>query len=229
MNEAMKRICIALAALLPFIVRAEEIKLADGRIVKGEISRVEPDGLIVLTDAGVEKFSFLALPEETQRRYGFDLKKLDQYRAEQKVMKAQQIEAQTAAVRAAQQRLADKQFDDARMEVEARILQIIDEGGLAKLFGRVKVNGTETVTLPPATGLDKSRTITRPTTSEETQVIAERVMIYGLPKGLADDEYWKGPIWPAGTYRYNSFDGSTRTVRAYATTRALALEKQRVE
>lgn len=200
------------------------------RALKAKLNRVDPDGLIVMTDAGVEKYDFLTLPEAVQKRFGFDIKKLDEYRAANKAAKAAQLDQQIAAVKVAQQKLAAKQFDEARLDVEAQIIQVLGGGGaLAKLFAKVKEHGTETVTIPAATGLDRPRTIQRQTETERDAKIADRVMIYGLPKGLADDDMWKGPIWPAGTYSYGSVAGSRKTVRAYATSQALALEKLKAQ
>ncbi len=223
----MKTMCITIAALLfAQLARSEEIKLANGQIIKGDISRVEPDGLVLMTDAGIEKVSFLLLDEAAQKRFGFDLKKADEYRAQQRALRQQMVEAQAAALRAKQERLAERQFDESKMVVDAVILQVLKDGVMAKLFTKVKTDGTEYVTLPPATALDRNpRVVARPTSSESTQMISERAMIFGTPKGLADEDIWQGAIWPAGTYSYESVGGSRKTLRAYATSLELAKAK----
>ena len=37
-----------------------------------EITRVEPDGLIVMTDSGISKIPFVQLPPDVQKKYGYD-------------------------------------------------------------------------------------------------------------------------------------------------------------
>lgn len=49
------------------------IKTLDGKTYPDvRISRVEPDGLVLETDAGVEKIFFRQLPAEVQKRYGYE-------------------------------------------------------------------------------------------------------------------------------------------------------------
>lgn len=205
----MKTQTLFAALAAPLILGAEEFKLIIGEVVKGNISRVEPDGLILMTDAGIAKVPFLGLPEEVQKRFGYDPAKAQEIRAQQRAAQQQILQGQIAGARARQQQLADREFDESRIESSCRILQILDGGGLARVSATVEVKGVETVTLPPATALDLApRVIQRPTTSTRNKLVAERAMIWGLPRGLADDDVWTGPIWPAGTYSYGSEDRS---------------------
>lgn len=47
------------------------------------ISRVEPDGIVVITKSGVSKIYFVELPEEVQGRFHYDAQKAASYNAEQ--------------------------------------------------------------------------------------------------------------------------------------------------
>lgn len=84
----MKVICVIAAACFPFIAHAEEIKLANGQIVKGDISRVEPDGLVVMTDEGITKVLFRDLPKDAAARYGYNPQAEQRYQSQRAVNSA---------------------------------------------------------------------------------------------------------------------------------------------
>lgn len=61
---------------------AEDIKTIGGVEYKDvTISRVEPDGLVLMTDAGIEKVAFDQLTKEAQEKYGYDPNKAAKFAA----------------------------------------------------------------------------------------------------------------------------------------------------
>jgi hypothetical protein len=214
----MKRLCIALAFLLPLLGSAEEIKLSDGTFVNGTIKRVDPDGLVVETNAGVEKLDFLGLAAEVQKRFGFDLAKANVYRAQQAAARQQKLAEQVASVRAQAAALDEKIRSQPTPEESARRLEIEQSGFAATAIltqgtpGGARVQITRQTGHAAATGLDKD--------TRATVAVGEG-FIYGL-EGAAGEQ-WKGMLYPAGYYQAATGFGLTVTIKAYALSVATAL------
>jgi len=59
-------------AFLPLLSFADDFSLSDGREFKGvTVSRVEKDGVVVITEDGVEKLPFSLLPKEARDQYPY--------------------------------------------------------------------------------------------------------------------------------------------------------------
>jgi hypothetical protein len=70
-RRGLKRLlALCLLATLPAL--ADDFTTTDGVKHSGKITRVEPDGLMLMTDSGVEKVPFAALPADVQKKYGYD-------------------------------------------------------------------------------------------------------------------------------------------------------------
>jgi putative nucleic acid binding protein len=62
-----------LAALFASIALADDFKTIDGKEYKNaKVSRVEPDGLVLITKSGISKVYFTELPKEVQERYHYN-------------------------------------------------------------------------------------------------------------------------------------------------------------
>lgn len=74
---------IRIAGLLltvALVAHADDFKALDGKEYKGvTVNRVEPDGIEVTTDSGVDRVLFTNLPPDVQKRYGYDPAKAYQY------------------------------------------------------------------------------------------------------------------------------------------------------
>jgi len=65
---------------------ADDFKLIDGREYKGAtVSRVEPDGIVLRTNAGIAKVYFIELPKEDQERFRYNAANAAAYSAQQVV------------------------------------------------------------------------------------------------------------------------------------------------
>jgi hypothetical protein len=81
MNKATLAI---LAALSASIALADDFKTIDGKEYKhAKVSRVEPDGIVLITSSGISKVYFAELPKEVQERFHYDAAKGEAYSAEQ--------------------------------------------------------------------------------------------------------------------------------------------------
>src|SRR5437868_5805383 len=63
------------------IVGADDFKLTNGTEYKdAKISRVEPDGIVVVTKTGIIKLFFVELAKGVQEKYHYDPKKAEEFR-----------------------------------------------------------------------------------------------------------------------------------------------------
>ena len=208
----MKILCLALA-LLPLAVCAEDFTLADGTKFKGTVKRMDPDGLIVETESGVQKLPFYALTAEDLKRFGFDPKAAEEFRVQQKAARARQLAEQVAAVQA-QSAALEKQLQDTPTPEQMAVRSLVaasgftaeatvTEGNAAGIRVRLATHRGK----PAATALDKSTLAT---------VDLGDGFIYGVQGAEGDTQ--RGTLYPAGYYQYPGEFGTTHTLRAYATT-----------
>ena len=78
----MKTTIAILIALACARLAAEDFTTIEGKKYEGvTISRVEPDGLMVVTDSGIAKIRFVLLPEDVQKKCGYDPKAAAEFSA----------------------------------------------------------------------------------------------------------------------------------------------------
>ena len=213
----MKRFLLLLIVLLPMLAFGEDIKRADGTVIQGTIVRSEPDGLVVQTDAGIEKIDFVMLSTEVQKRFNYDRAKAEEYRA--KVVAAQQQAArqQVAAVRAqiaAQAAAAEqKQRDQPSAEEAARRSRVEQ----SVIFATASiVQGTTKGVRAGLTVQNGRAAATQLEKDTRTTLSLGEGFIYGLE--AASGETWQGKLYPAGYYHYTTSLGEENTMKAYALT-----------
>ncbi len=213
----MKAFTLALV-LLPLLACAEDFTLADGTKFKGTVTRVDPDGLVVETERGVEKLAVYALTAEDQKRFGLNQKAAEEFRLQQKTARTRQLAEQVAAVRTQSAALEKKIQDAPTPEQTAARLRVAQTGFTAEgtviegTEGGARVHLTTTRGKAAATLLEKSTL---------TKVELGQGFIYGLQGAEGDTQ--RGTLYPAGYYQYVTDFGIVRTVRAYATTVETAL------
>jgi thiol-disulfide isomerase/thioredoxin len=79
------------------VALAEDFKAIDGKEYKNvRVSRVEPDGIVLISKSGISKVYFTELPKEVQDRFHYDAAEAAAYSAEQTasqlVLQSQQAE-----------------------------------------------------------------------------------------------------------------------------------------
>ncbi len=86
---------IILSACVP--VLADDFTTTDGKKFEGvTVKRVEADGIMVMTDSGIAKIFFTKLPEDIQKKYGFDPAKAAQFQQQMRNAAAPPIEKNKA-------------------------------------------------------------------------------------------------------------------------------------
>ena len=92
---------IIMICLCGSVLYGREVKTADGVVHQYvEVSRVEPDGVVLTSDAGVEKVPFTVLPESWQKKYGYQPEAAKAFQAkvrEANAARAAAIQAQAEA------------------------------------------------------------------------------------------------------------------------------------
>src|SRR5213083_1464853 len=62
-----------LAVLCASLAMADDFKTTDGKEYKNvKVSRVEPDGIVLITKSGISKLYFTELPKEVQERFHYN-------------------------------------------------------------------------------------------------------------------------------------------------------------
>src|SRR5438874_12525224 len=78
-----------LLALVAGGLFAEDFKTIDGKEYKNvKVSRVEPDGILLVSSSGISKVYFTELPKEVQERFQYDAAQAAAYSAEQAASQA---------------------------------------------------------------------------------------------------------------------------------------------
>src|ERR1044072_1244186 len=159
-----KLLIVSIVLVVP-LAFSEDFKTLGGKEYKdANVTRVEPDGIVLTTKTGVSKVYFTELPRDVQERYGYDPQKAGDYSAQQGAgfdqarkqqeeaarqkadtsQKANQQRAQQANRRAAIQTL-QASYEQLQRQEDKLLLQI----GEAKKPGAPSGAVTKTKPLPP--------------------------------------------------------------------------------
>ena len=88
------KVLILLFLCLGFVAFADDFKTITGKEYKNAtVSRIEPDGIVLTSKAGISKVYFAELPKDVQERFGYDPQKAGDYSAQQNAA-FQQIQKQ---------------------------------------------------------------------------------------------------------------------------------------
>jgi hypothetical protein len=118
-------VCFASIAL------ADDFKTIDGKEYKNvTVSRVEPDGIVVMSKNGISKIYFAELPQELQTKYGYDPGSAADFQrqkyeaGQQRAKEIAEIQGKNAAVRAKQFSAAqdDRQLREANREADKLLI-----------------------------------------------------------------------------------------------------------
>jgi hypothetical protein len=109
------------AVLSASLALGEDFKTIDGKEYKNaKVSRVEPDGIVLLTKSGISKVYFAELPKEVRERFHYDAQQAAQYTsqtveqnrlAQERKVEEDEKRAEKAAKRKAEQEVLRQQRD----------------------------------------------------------------------------------------------------------------------
>lgn len=111
---------------------AETFTTSDGEQISGEVKRVEPDGIVLITDSGVHKVKFKELPADVSQKYGYDPAKAEQFKAQ--LLATDALEKQKNELFFKQKEKL-KSLEELKKIVEFtdwNVIQVIDKGVLAQ-------------------------------------------------------------------------------------------------
>src|SRR6266498_1593202 len=117
------KVLILLFLCLGLVAFADDFKTITGKEYKNAtVSRVEPDGIVLTSKAGISKVYFAELPKDVQERFGYDPQKAGDYSAQQKPEFQQRKKQQEGA--AGQKAEASQKANQYRVEQASRHNQI---------------------------------------------------------------------------------------------------------
>jgi thiol-disulfide isomerase/thioredoxin len=88
-SEIKMKISACLILCIPSVAFADDFRLINGREYKdATVSRVEPDGIVLRTNAGIAKVYFVELPKEDQEHFHYNPAAASAYSAQQAVTQA---------------------------------------------------------------------------------------------------------------------------------------------
>jgi hypothetical protein len=104
---------LSIFALSASLALAEDFKTVNGKEYKNaQVSRVESDGIVVVTKSGIAKVYFIELPKEVQKRFGYDTDKIEAEQAAAKAAEEKRVEEQIAAERERAKKGKDDRVED---------------------------------------------------------------------------------------------------------------------
>ena len=113
---------VILIVCVASLVLADDYKTLSGKEYKNaKVSRVEPDGVVLIHKFGITKVYFTELSKEDQRLFGYDADKLAAERAAAKAAEDKRIEEQKAAERERdeKEKTAEADVNQSRAEFQA--------------------------------------------------------------------------------------------------------------
>jgi hypothetical protein len=238
------------AANLP--TKLSHIETTDGREFKNaSVTKVEPDGITIDTDDGVEKIPFVLLPPDIQKKFNYDPQKSAAYAAanakaqadaveQSKLALQQQQEAQAAKIRQNQQ-IMQQQAAEAKAAALAKQNQ---QAMIAKVTQKpppgetstpgvhvLRVSGRVLQVLKNGILLGDWTNETLEPYKDEKGIwhgggneMDEPLMIVGDSSNFVDGDKYNGVVYPAGKFSYTNTLGATKTIWRYATSPELALK-----
>src|SRR5207248_3409601 len=82
-GESKMKILTFLILCFASVAVADDFKAINGKEYKNaKVSRVEPDGIVLITKSGISKVYFTELPKEVQERYNYDAQKAAEFTSE---------------------------------------------------------------------------------------------------------------------------------------------------
>jgi hypothetical protein len=121
------KVLILLFLCLGLVAFADDFKTITGKEYKNAtVSRVEPDGIVLTSKAGISKVYFAELPKDVQERFGYDPQKAGDYSGRQNaaLQQIQKQQEETLRQKAEASQKADQyRAEQANRQNQVRMLQ----------------------------------------------------------------------------------------------------------
>ena len=221
----MRAVSIACLFGFAMIANAEDIKLANGTVLKdAKITSQDAIGVTITHSSGIGRYSYDMLPEDQRRKFTYDpAKAREQADAEaraaaQRAQTEQALRDQKAQEVAAAQ-ISD-QLDKAAVTISGKVLSVTPDGLLLSHV-EVKIPAMKDVVVwrNPLDGAPRyARQPGFDTISPD-----EPIFVYGA-RGLVDGDSYSAVVYPAPHHSYQAVSGAAKTVRAFAASKRLSVQ-----
>lgn len=193
-------------ALGLFQKKSPTFKTLDGReFLSADISKVEPNGIKLVTQAGIVKIKFDELPTGVKTALDYDPRKAHEYAGKQAKVKEEQ------AMQARRIANASSQVEGLKSRLRLELVQNIGKGWLcaAEILAD---HENETVTARSGSPLSGPKVIFETVKKTETVAVGriKRLMVFGLPTyetmsaDLRSRRAWSGNVYRVGNYQFVS-------------------------
>lgn len=224
----MNKIALAtLAVLSASLALADDFKTIDGKEYKNtKVSRVEPDGLVLLTKSGISKIYFTELPKDVQERFHYDAQKAAEFTSQTKngidqLLHQRADDAQKRAEENAKYWEEQTQMKR-RQEAEIQRQQQAAERQRQVQITYGRTGPDQVIYGTVANVVDEGLLVS----VREMNVIGggehipngATVLLIGNFPGFYDDDRIMTTGFPVGRHEYTTVMGSKRTARAFLTT-----------
>jgi hypothetical protein len=162
-----------IAALYTSLALADDFKTINGKEYKNaKVSRVEPDGIVLITKSGISKVYFTELPKEVQQRFNYEPEKAAAYSAEQsatyeEIQKQQEKEMRQKAEQAGKQQAAIQQNVDQLRNVQALPPK---KSTCRSFFNALQLSASGNISMSPRPPTESSR-LTEPSRGTVTPAV----------------------------------------------------------
>lgn len=197
-------LCVLLSLALSAL--ADDFKLLNGKEYKGvTVSKVEPDGLRLMTDAGIEKIPFDQLPPEIGAKYGYDPKKATEYAKTVDANRAAVEQAQARARAAVAQKKALKEREASSQVFRFKVDQVVPGGAIVTPYESYSVGGSDS-----GVGLGGS-------VGTSYRLGSKTAFVKGVSAiaGIAEDQALNVLAYRDGVYTFTDTFGASRTVEQW--------------
>jgi hypothetical protein len=121
--------CVCLVVCLTSVASADDFKTLAGKEYKDvTVSRVEPDGIVLTSKAGISKVYFTEFPKDVQERFSYDPQKAGDYSAQQSTGFEQ--------VRKQQEEVSRQKAELSQKENQSRVEQVSRQNNVRMLQAR---------------------------------------------------------------------------------------------
>lgn len=226
-NMKTKAIGCVLSACMAIAALADDVELSNGQKLTGvSVSRAEPDGLVLVTDDGIQKVPFEQLAKSVRERYGYSEKAAADFSA---AVHAAAIERGTQA----REYAVARQAEAARAAAATPAPKPEELGKLARVRGvvaQVVPGGLIVCAEEPRAITNYAGSIGRGENvgfAQDTAAAGRPTAVYGVfliaghakQGALVDGDAVDVDAREAGVFKFTGSDGALHTVKRYRVSR----------
>jgi len=209
---------IALTFAFVHFCSADDFTLIDGTKYENvRVKRVEPDGIVVMTDAGIEKLPFAKLPPEVQTARGFNAADADTYKKQQQAIQAAtyaKSEEERKIFELQKKQRSDEETKQKQQAQKAALLKASSESARIKVV-QVLAGGVLADKLQTASVASSSASLGMGGGGYSYYKESGDIYFYQGISGVAEGDNIEVVASRDGTYSYTDTRGASRTIEKW--------------